>query len=148
VRFILRSSLLGILLAVTVVALSGCGDQGDRSRDAMPFMRIKLKNLSPPGGRPASARVTGTHPGGPGQTHDVGPVPPGAEQESQPPGEHGSDAVTIRVTFEGGPTFEGNGSYGGAPISTVDIDCAEPQGGEARVNFADGRPSETVPLQP
>jgi len=145
---IIRLSVVGLLLLATTVAFVACGGKDTREREGMPFMRIRLKNMSPPEGRPARAEATGTNRGAPGPTHIAGPVPPGEEQESQPPGTEASDGVTIRVIFEGGPTFEGSGSYPGSNISTVDIDVAEPEGGEARVNFATGQPSETIPLRP
>ena len=47
-----------------------------------------------------------------------------------------------------GPAFQGNGSYPGAFVDWVDIECGEPQGGQATVHFHAGRPPETIPLEP
>lgn len=139
---------MGFTLVFAACSLFACDGGSTREREALPFLRIKLKNVSPPGGRQATATAVGKMAGAPGQTHTVDPVPPGAEQESQPPGTVASDEVAITVTFDGGPEFRGNASYPGSHISTIDIECAEPEGGMARVQFATGRPAEEIPLRP
>ena len=144
---------LGVLgLAVAASALAACG--GDEAtvkvRDAMPFVRLKLKNTSPPltGGHPATGVAVGTSSGRSTQTLSAGPAGGGQTVMSTTPGTQSADTVNVTVTFTGGPTFRGVGAYPGSFISTVDLECGEPSGGTATVNFANGQPSKTFPLTP
>jgi len=143
----------GFILACAAALLTACGDKADpksppvRNKD-LPFERLSLRNASrPQGGHPASAQASGRFEGGPGQSHSVGPVAPGGSAASAP-GTAPADTVTLTVTFDGGATLRGSASYVGAYIGTIDIDCSEPSSATATVNFADGHPTQTIPMAP
>jgi hypothetical protein len=135
------------MLVLTAGLLVGCGDKegaGERSREGMPLYRVKLRNVGPPDGPPAQATVEGESGGQPGGTLTAGPVPPGAQAASQPPGTEHADS--IRVTVNLGPTtLHGVGSYPGASIEMVDIEADE-AGGMATVTFHMGQPTQSIPL--
>jgi len=142
--------LLGLVLAFATGTLTACGAEADkettRHREAMPFVGLKLKNTSPAGGHPATAQATGSAAGRASTPLTAGPVAPGSEGSNPTPGTGSADSVSVSVTFVGGPTFRGMGSYPGYFIGSVDIECGEPSGGTARVNFASGQPAATIPL--
>lgn len=151
----LARRLVCLALICALGVLAGCGDkaadEGTRERDAMPFVKIKLKNMTP--NRPASATARGTKNGAPKVEHRAGPTSPGQpEAESAPPGSQACDGVTVEVAFAAAPgappiTLRGVGNYPGGYIGMVDITCSE-TGGAAIVNFANGQPAETIQLSP
>jgi hypothetical protein len=162
-KSMMRSSFAALLVGCVAVLTSGCGAKdadkkapdAARSRDPYPFMRLTLKNSTPPpGSRKATATVTGTKSGGgTPTTHTVPEVPPnpsGAPVSSTEPAEFGADTVSLTVTFsDGGPSFRGNGGpYQNSDIDRVEIDATE-TGATARVVFANpGRGQEMITLMP
>ncbi len=152
-RMSLRSIRLGAAVALVSLSLASCGEKSDDVvKRGTTFLRLKLKNSSPvppaPGGKPATATATGT------QTGRTTPTPPmttpsanpGQTVQSAPPGTSEVDAVSITVSFTGGKTLTGSGSYGvGYFIEFVDIDATE-AGGTATVRFGSLQPNQTIPL--
>jgi hypothetical protein len=146
---LLRVSLVLMLAAGTLAACGGeSKTETTKKRGSMPFVGLKLKNTSPVGGHPATAQATGATAARPSAPLTAGPVPPGGEGSNPSPGTDSADSVSIVVTFTGGPTFRGAGSYPGFFIGSVDVECGEPGGGVARVNFASGQPAQSIPLAP
>ena len=65
------------------------------------------------------------------------------------PGTNAADSVTVTVSFAGGLTFRGSGSYTGSFISSISVECGEPAGGTATVTFAaPGQVAATITLAP
>lgn len=145
-RILTRIVCATLALGFAAGLLVGCGDSDpSKDRGGMPFRRVKLKNAGPEGAPPAEAEVVATNHGRASQSHHVGPALPGADVEVQTHSKAPADAVTVTVTALG--TFTGSGSYPGASIESVEIECG-PQGGVATVNFHMGLPPELIQLLP
>lgn len=143
----------GLALVLAIGLFAGCGEKAEDAstkgvRDPSPFMRIKLKNTSPT--RPATGQAQPTLRGAPTPPMSVGPVAPGQQLTSSPNGTSSSDSVSLTVSFAGAGApvmLQGNGTYAGKNIMTVDIEASE-TGGTATVNFAPGQGNATIELAP
>ncbi len=148
-----RMCLGGVALMLAAGLFVACGDKAEDAapsgtRDPSPLVRIKLKNTSP--ARPATAQAQPTQNGAPKAPLSVGPVSPGQELASSPNGTDACNGVSLTVNFmgEGSPVMlQGNGTYAGKSIMTVNIEARE-TGGTATVNFAPGQGTATIELAP
>jgi hypothetical protein len=145
---VVRSSVALAVLFLALGTLVSCGGKdGEKDREGMPFRVMRLKNLSPKGGKPASAQVVGKKNGQPTQTHHVDNVPPGGTGDAQPEGTEAANEVSVTVTFEGEPPLTGSRMFP-SDISTVSVE-AQPGSGTATVEFTTpGQPAQIIPLNP
>lgn len=141
------------LVLVCAAALAGCGDKGSentapRTKDPMPFVRLKIMNKTPAGGHPATATAVPSQAGVTRSPLTAGPADP-QKTKMNNSGTETANTVEVTVTFTGGSTLKGSGSYAiDAFIGGVDVECNETPSASATalVTFADGRPSQTITL--
>jgi hypothetical protein len=139
------SGLMTVAVVFAAISASSCGKEpvnDQPGKEPMPFTRLKLKNMSPPGGHPATGRAVGLSSGRP---IEVGPVPPGETQAKTEPGSV-TRSVTVSVIFFARSTLTGAWEFPNF-VTSVDIEASE-GGGTATVNFQPGEPSMTMPLMP